>query len=113
MTSLFLDDERNVSDVTWLSLPETDWYVARTFLWFKLHIQGGMPEYISFDHDLQDFDMDTDEERTGMTCLKWLIEYCMDRDMMIPVCFFHTQNPVGKKNMEEYYKNAVKHWNNA
>lgn len=108
---LFLDDERIPSDVTWISLPKTYWFVCHDFDWFKFSVtEGGMPKFVSFDHDLQDFDKNTGEEYTGMTCLKWLVEYCMDNNLNIPICFFHTQNPIGKINMETYYNNAVKHY---
>lgn len=106
--SIFLDDERIPTDVTWLKLPDTLWYVARTYQAFIDGIQlRGMPEYITFDHDLQDFNEDG-SENTGYTCLKWLVEYCIDHDMMLPVCFFHSMNPIGVKNMKSYYENALK-----
>lgn len=114
--SIFLDDERIPTDVTWLKLPDTLWYVARTYQAFIDGIKlQGMPEYITFDHDLQDFySFDPEsgegvEEHTGMSCLKWLVEYCIDYDMMLPVCFFHSMNPIGVKNMKSYYENALKY----
>lgn len=107
--SIFLDDERIPTDVTWLKLPETRWYVARTYQAFIDGIKlQGMPEYITFDHDLQDFNEDG-SENTGYTCLKWLVDYCIDHDMMLPVCFFHSMNPIGVKNMKSYYENALRY----
>lgn len=106
--SIFLDDERIPTDVTWLKLPDTLWYVARTYQAFIDGIKlQGMPEYITFDHDLQDFNEDG-TENTGYTCLKWLVDYCIDHDMMLPVCFFHSMNPIGVKNMKSYYENALR-----
>lgn len=107
--SIFLDDERIPTDVTWLALPAMLWYVARTYQAFIDGIKlRGMPEYITFDHDLQDFNEDG-TENTGYTCLKWLVDYCIDHDMMLPVCFFHSMNPIGVKNMKSYYENALKY----
>lgn len=105
--SIFLDDERIPTDVTWIELPDIKWSIIRDFAWFKFYINGGMPEYITFDHDLQDFNEDG-TENTGYTCLKWLVDYCLDYNMMLPVCFFHSMNPVGVKNMKSYYENALK-----
>lgn len=106
--SIFLDDERIPTDVTWIELPDIKWSIIRDFEWFKFYINGGMPEYITFDHDLQDFNEDG-TENTGYTCLKWLVDYCIDHDMMLPVCFFHSMNPIGVKNMKSYYENALKY----
>lgn len=105
--SIFLDDERNPQDVTWIELPNIKWIIIRDFSWFKFYINGRMPEYITFDHDLQDFNEDG-TENTGYTCLKWLVDYCIDHDMMLPGCFFHSMNPIGVKNMKSYYENALK-----
>lgn len=113
--SIFLDDERWPEHVTWVELPSTRWLVVRNYQQFKDNIQlRGMPEYVTFDHDLQDFySFDPEsgecvEEHTGMSCLKWLVDYCQDHDMMLPVCFFHSMNPIGVKNMKSYYENALR-----
>lgn len=108
--SIFLDDERWPQDVTWVELPHTctRWLVVRNYREFKDNIKlRGMPEYSTFDHDLQDFNEDG-TENTGYTCLKWLVAYCIDHDMMLPGCFFHSMNPIGVKNMKSYYENALK-----
>lgn len=55
---LFLDDERNLNDVTWVNLPSkinNDWKVVRNFNEFTLCIASyGMPKFVAFDHDLAD-----------------------------------------------------------
>lgn len=50
---LFLDDERNHQDVTWIQYPEdVEWTVVRTFSEFVRATSGQVFDLISFDHDL-------------------------------------------------------------
>jgi len=110
MIGIFLDDERNPEDVTWIQYPEgIEWYVVRRmndFL-FCIYNMENTDYVVSFDHDLQDYNL-AGKENTGHDCLKSLVDYCMDKGYMLPECFFHTQNLVGKKNMVSYYENAKK-----
>ena len=112
MIGLFLDDERVPADVTWVKYCDSniDWVIVRTQKEFIAAIveNSAKVELISFDHDLQDFAEDG-EEMTGYTCIKWLIDHCMDSGMKLPNCVFHTQNPIGRGNMESYYLNAKRH----
>lgn len=107
MINIFLDDERYPEDVTWVKLPEVDWHIVRTALDFKaLVLDQGVENlnYISFDHDINDWSgTDNRKEVTGYDLLKWL---CYETDLL-PKCMFHTQNPIGKKNMESYYINYL------
>lgn len=106
---LFLDDERNPTDVFWMKYPENiEWIIARNLTEFEFQIINRPDiKYISFDHDLQDFGIDT--ENTGYNCLKLLVNQCIITGKPIPKCFFHTMNPIGLKNMESYYLNYLKH----
>lgn len=105
---LFLDDLRVVKDVTWLTYPDNiEWIVVRNAWDFFRHFGRGKIDFISFDHDIQQYTPDGDEI-TGYDILKELANMLMDDGVAIPQCFFHTQNPIGKKNMEAYYLNAVK-----
>ena len=57
MKGLFLDDERNPQDVTWMphsDYHDVEWTVVRNFQEFKQQILEEW-DVISFDHDLQDF----------------------------------------------------------
>lgn len=106
---LFLDDERVVADVTWLTYPENiEWIVVRNSVEFfdAWYAQKGNLSFVSFDHDIQEFV--EGEEITGYSILKELVDVYLWSNFEIPQCFFHTQNPIGKKNMEVYYLNAVK-----
>lgn len=59
----------------------------------------GMPNFISFDHDLG-------TEESGYDLAKWLVEFDMNKDgKLIDKDFsfvVHSANPVGKVNIESY-----------
>jgi hypothetical protein len=137
MKNLFLDDIRIPKDAIGL-VPSNlnqfywgdDWVVVRDYNSFCNHIiKNGLPDFISFDHDLADShynDLFSDEnfvkddsdivlkydeynEKTGYECAKWLVDYCLENDKAIPDYIVHSANPVGKKNIESYLTNATKH----
>lgn len=111
--NLFLDDERRPKDVNWVDLPPVQWIIARSYADFvRLISSQGLPENISFDHDLADahykdvisgkgvINYDTYTEKTGYHCAQWLVEYCMDKKLPLPTCYIHTMNPIGKENIQ-------------
>ena len=56
MKGLFLDDERNPEDVTWIDYPESiDWKVVRSYSEFFYEFHRSDFQVISFDHDIQDY----------------------------------------------------------
>lgn len=111
--SLFLDDIRNPTNVTWVKLPDVFWVVVRNYDEFVNYIQKyGLPEFITFDHDLSfehypiseqnpgnHIPYDQYTEKTGYDCAKWLISYCLDRGLDFPNYTVHSMNPVGKSNI--------------
>ena len=88
----------------------------------------GLPDIISFDHDLADehytpeyFWNNYDEskkfqewrgekyqEKTGMDCAKWLVDYCMDHEVELPKFYVHSANPVGADNIIGLLNNYIK-----
>jgi hypothetical protein len=48
-------------------------------------------------------------EKTGYQAAKWLVDYCVDNSLSIPEYIVHSQNEVGKKNIQSYLENAKKH----
>lgn len=60
-----------------------------------------LPGFISFDHDLG-------EEKSGYDCAKWLIYICMEWKVPLPDFAVHSQNPVGKENIELLLRNFKK-----
>jgi hypothetical protein len=137
MKKLFLDDIRipkdaiglvssNLNQIYW----DNDWSVVRNYFEFCNYIQKfGLPDFISFDHDLADDhynDLFSDEnwskndndivlkydeykEKTGYECAKWLVDWCLENKKSLPECVVHSANPVGKQNIETYLNNAKKH----
>lgn len=115
---LFLDDIRYPIEAYHYTKNDIflrkDWHIVRNYEQFVNRIvEKGLPEMISFDHDLADIhylkpDSDEYKEKTGYDCAKWLIEYCMDNFLDVPKFYCHSMNPVGKKNilsLLENYKN--------
>lgn len=89
---LFLDDIRRT--------PE-DYLRVYDYTQFVEFIKTkGLPNFISFDHDLG-------EGKTGYDCAKFLVEFCMDYDLKLPEFTVHSQNPVGKENIEKLFLNFL------
>lgn len=114
MRGIFLDDERYPKDVTWIKYPENvEWIIVRNseeFInaWWDLSINY-KDFVVSFDHDIQVFV--NSEEITGYDILKKMVDEHLYGNKRIPECYFHTQNPIGKKNMQMYYNNAKEYQN--
>lgn len=110
MYGLLLDDERNPGDVTWIKYPDNvEWVVVRNSAKFIDEfwnlVKSGKEYIVSFDHDIQEFDTDSNEEITGYTVLQTMIDAIQYYGLSVPMCYFHSMNPVGRDNMEVYYKN--------
>ena len=109
---LFIDDERNPSDVTWIRYWEFPhcydeyWVVCRTLNEVKESLaMFGMPNFISFDHDLGQ------NEPTGYDIVKYIVNELMEENLKLPDGFnfvVHSKNPVGKKNIELYFEQYLK-----
>ena len=129
MKKLFLDDIRLPKDAINL-IPshlnqfywEQDWITVKNYSEFKKYIQdNGIPDFISFDHDLadihyqvdfNDWEFSSDQlgvEETGLDCAKWLVDYCLDNGLTLPDFIVHSANPAGRKNIQSYLDNAKKH----
>lgn len=105
MKGLFLDDERNPSDVTWVNYPTgIEWKVVRNFTEFVLAVQSYNFEVMSLDHDLQDFSRGS--EMTGYDCIKYFVGKAPCR-ITQPQVFVHSMNPVGKVNILSYWGNYL------
>lgn len=120
---LFLDDERIPRQVKWVELPLGPWIIVRSYKEFVEYIERhGMPNFISFDHDLSwehypafekdggikspkviPYDIYT--EKTGYDCAKWLIDYCEDNELPLPKWAVHSMNPIGKQNITSLFDN--------
>ena len=115
MYNLFLDDMRlpeNAFTYTKNQLYlDLDWVTVKNYNEFVSYIkENGMPNLISFDHDLADVhygmvdhitddDYDITEEKTGYHCAKWLVNKCMDENLPLPKYLVHSMNNVGRRNI--------------
>lgn len=114
LKGLFLDDERNPQDVTWVKYPKcVEWKVVRSYDEFFYEFHRSAFQVISFDHDIQDYNH-RGVELTGYNVLKEMLDTFMTTHpglyTLPEQVFFHTQNPIGKENMESYWKNFCKHY---
>jgi len=114
MTKIYLDDVRTPVD--------KDWTIVRDYEQFVSKIQDiGLEniELISLDHDLGDTAMaewhknvyhnytlnyDNILEKTGMDCVKWLINQWLDGQPVVDVVV-HSANAVVSANMMGYINN--------
>ena len=120
--NLFLDDERYPRKVTWVDLPLVEWVIVRNYNQFVNKIKtDGLPDRISFDHDLsyehypcsepdggignpKNIPYQSYKEKTGMDCAIFLVEYCREKKLNIPTYYVHSMNPIGKSNIISYIK---------
>ncbi len=98
---LWLDDKRNPQESDWLSYsPIENPYEV---IWVKKYhefvtwiTENGLPDAICFDHDLSDIhcNKSTYKEKTGKDCANWLVEYCLDNKLALPLYIFNHQIPL-------------------
>ena len=113
-------------DVKWLELPSVAWVIVRNYNQFvETILRDGLPQTVSFDHDLADehyqeyhaahddkmltkgtFRYDKMKEKTGYHCAHWMAAYCVDKKLPIPVYYLHTMNFIGKQNMASVLESA-------
>lgn len=129
MKRLFLDDLREPQDV-FLYIRNNvyfeKWDIVRSYEDFKTYIlENGIPDVISFDHDLADehyndilknndeIDYSNFKEKTGYECVKWLINYMIDNNLKkLPKYYIHTLNPIGRENMKKLLESFERFKNN-
>lgn len=129
MKLLWLDDIRNPFENNWLvfsPIEHTEVIWVKSYNEFKDWIEeNGLPEGICFDHDLGLDEVHekksmskrslkkfrkTPEYKTGFDCAKYLVEYCLDRNIMIPKYNIQSANQVGKENIDSLLKNYIRHY---
>lgn len=128
MRKLFLDDLRSVQMI-YSDADMSEWTIVRNFHQFINYIKNyGVPDFISFDHDLGiehtkyffnhgGHDNPPDpmnaefKEKTGYDAAKWLVDFCVENNVKLPEYYVHSANPIGSKNIRDYLKNAEKHLN--
>lgn len=128
--NLFLDDTRDPIDVYWIKLPSVKWSIVRNYKQFiDTILRDGVPEMISFDHDLANehyieyedchneklitglrgkINYEKFQEKTGRDCAMWLATYCLDKNIPIPLYYLHSRNGPGCGNMFSILESARK-----
>jgi hypothetical protein len=117
MKYLFLDDERNPADVTWVRIADPvsagyQWSIVRSMDEARAWVlANGFPSTVSFDHDLglMHYAGDFSDGATGLDFAKWLIEHDLDTGAM-PADFrytVHSKNPVGADNIKRLLDNYI------
>ena len=111
-TLLWLDDIRDPLTRDWLVFSPIE--QPYEVIWVKSYQEfvewisnNGLPTAICFDHDLGDI---KDSEKTGMDCALWLLEYCMDNDLTLPLYNIQSANPVGRENINSLLQNFIKYY---
>jgi len=126
---VWLDDFRNPFDLdrNWLKMYAPEWlHNLGDVVWLKTYNEfveyiekHGLPARIAFDHDLADEHYAPTEvyeeeayneweesqdfkEKTGMDAAKWLVDYCMDNNIDLPMWVVQSANPNGAKNINDY-----------
>jgi hypothetical protein len=134
---LFLDDIRVPLDCCTYMMnrdfyQNNEFVIVRDYNQFTNYIEtNGLPDIISFDHDLADShytpeylwddyekskawqDAQVHTEKTGYDCAKWLIDYCIENNLNCPEYTCHSMNPVGKDNIMGVLDNFKKYQDNA
>jgi hypothetical protein len=133
MKKLFLDDVRVPEDCmsymkyrlgSEVEIYSEIWDIVRNYEDFVKYISTeGVPDIISFDHDLADEHYSPDmylssgeynklyeefKEKTGNDCAKWLCEYCFTNGIPLPKYFVHSMNPIGTNNIINTFESFEK-----
>jgi len=125
--NLFLDDVRepiNAFGYTRFHMfYEDEWTIVRNYDEFVDTIKiawekySHFPEIVAFDHDLADEHYGAPptamfKEKTGMDCAKWLVNFCIEKDLKLPRWYCHSMNPTGRDNINYFLRNFKKHQEN-
>lgn len=123
--NLFLDDYRKPSDAGGYVAPryrhlyyDLLWHTVRNYDQFVSTIERrGLPDLVSFDHDLADehyaptgISYDDFVEKTGYHCMQWMIDYITKEKLQCPKVLVHSLNPVGGESIEILWRNFKKHY---
>lgn len=126
MRGIYLDDYRKPYKSI-LDNEIIEWDIVRSYGEFVSLIEkDGIPDLISFDHDLADehtqhfleqagrpqylVTIDYSKlERTGYHCAQWLCNHCMENNLKLPkILVVHSRNPAGGDNIVAYLRNYCK-----
>jgi len=108
---LFLDDFRSPAEAYLMtndSVYLEEWIICKEYHKFIDCIeQNGLPELVSFDHDLSvemysgKFPYSEMKVKSGWHCAVWLVDYCKTNNRTLPEFRIHTANKLGCENIKE------------
>ena len=116
MKKIYLDDVRTPVDKDWIVVRSYDEFVEKIN---EIGLEN--IELISLDHDLGDsaidewkrnvytnytIDYNNITEKTGMDCIKWLVNEWMNGKRIVDVVV-HSHNAIGSGNMMGYINNFL------
>lgn len=102
---VFFDDIRTI-DMVYDSSMNSEFIIVRNANDFKSLIQKrGIPDFVSFDHDLGE-DENGNIAEDVYDVVKWMV-YDKEYDLRNMKFAIHSDNPVGRKNIESLINN----WN--
>lgn len=106
---LFLDDFRKPEEAYKMTNDPVyleEWIICKKYQKFIDCIEEkGLPEIISFDHDLSArmysgrISYREMKVKSGYHCAIWLIEYCKENQLPLPEYKIHTVNKLGYENI--------------
>lgn len=88
--------------------------------------ENGLPDAVSFDHDLHKSQYAPEEHwvgtyriwrkqnkstfPTGTDCAKFLVKYCQREDIQLPIWSVHSLNPIGSLELSTVLMNYAEHF---
>jgi hypothetical protein len=128
MIRIYLDDVRTPLDESWIVVRNYEQFVEKVE---EIGLQN--IDLISLDHDLgpaamkeyfqnvhpnYQLDYNNITEKTGMDCVKWLVQHFYDTNpnqsllvrgepIQFPKVYVHSANPIGSGNMMGYINNFL------
>ena len=107
---VWVDDERDPFSEEWHSEALNKRYINgdAVIIWLKNYddftgwLKTAIEDWGSLFPTLFSFDHDLGKEKTGLDCVKHLVEVCMDNNIELPTCICHSMNPVGRENIISY-----------
>jgi hypothetical protein len=109
-TLLWVDDFRNPNKLEWkkecvINNSSVVWVFNYKSFCNYISING-LPTAINFDHDLG-------EKKTGYDCAQWLVNYCLDNNLKLPLWAVHSSNPIGRDNINSLLNNYKKFYESS
>jgi len=131
---LWLDDLRNPFEGSWVE-DYSPLKCAHEVIWVKDYQQfidwitlNGLPTAICFDNDIASYVALAAREKgmskrasrklkqfekTGYDAAKWLVDYCIDNNLKLPLFNIQSANPAGKENIQKLLDNFIKYQENG